>query len=166
MDRRRMWSRPVLIAACGVAVLGGAGYGAHHLLADGLPDSVPQCSWPLKAAGPASGEQVGLVRCYVKAVARRDLPALRSLAVPGAGLTVSGSQLAHSADARSGTATAAFVPNPEDSAYVNVTITYADSTRERVAIELANPASLHSWRIAIGSDNSTASFTPPAPAQP
>jgi hypothetical protein len=43
-----------------------------------------------------------------------------------------------------------FVPNPNDSADVEVTISFADGAREDVSMDLANPESAHSWRLAIG----------------
>jgi hypothetical protein len=174
MVGRRSWGRRSLIAtrsavivAASALVVGVTGFVVWYQTTDGgLPDSTPECSWPVRVVGPASPEQAGLVRCYLKAVAQRDLAALTALAIPGPGLTVSAAQLGHWQDARRGTATAVFVPNPVDSAYVNVTITYADGQQESFSVELANPQSANSWRIAIGSYHGPGPGTPPPPAGP
>jgi hypothetical protein len=47
-------------------------------------------------------------------------------------------------------ATATFVPDQVDSAYVTVNIVFADGVSENVPILLANPNSAHSWRLQIG----------------
>jgi len=112
--------------------------------------------------GSATAEQAGLIRCYTRALAHHDLPALRELVDPDPVRKITSAQLAHSADARAGLATATFSPNPSDNAYVTVAISYADGVSETFPVELANPASAHSWRIAIGPFASADPNIPPA----
>jgi hypothetical protein len=79
----------------------------------------------------------------------------------GGGLGSGGVQLWHAADARDGVATATFVPNQDDSAYVTVNIVFADGVAESVPMLLANPASAHSWRLQIGTLASPVTNAPP-----
>jgi hypothetical protein len=59
----------------------------------------------------------------------------------------SASDFAHSADARSGTATVTVTGNGSDSADALVSIRYADGSRDSQDIHLANPKTSHSWRF-------------------
>jgi hypothetical protein len=59
--------------------------------------------------------------------------------------------LAHSADARSGAATATFTPNAVDGADTSLTITYADGARDDdLEIHEENPSVLNGWRLIFG----------------
>jgi hypothetical protein len=139
-------------------VLAGAAAGAVALYfsaaggQDG-PTSIPTCSWPLHVRGTASSQQAGLVRCYMRALARRDLDGLKAVADNNPPARITRTQLTHSADARSGTATVTFVPNLSDDAYETVHIAFADGARQNVPMLIANPQSVSSWRLQIG-DNS------------
>jgi hypothetical protein len=66
----------------------------------------------------------------------------------------------HSADARSGVATATFTPGEQDNAYL-VTIEFADHAREDLAMGPANPASIHSWRLGVGTHTHAGGGPPP-----
>jgi hypothetical protein len=139
------------IAAIPVLVLAATAIGAWAVLATGaLPTSVPSCSWPLRVHGRVPADEVGLIRCYVRALAQADLPALRGLVEPDPAHRITVAQLAHAGDARAGLATATFTPNPSDSAYFTVGIKFADGASESFPMLLANPESSHSWRIDVG----------------
>ena len=125
------------------------------LAGDGLPGAAPACSWPLRVAGHATAAQAGLVRCYLRALAEHDLAALKPLVNPTHRVTKA--QLAQTADARSGRASATITLSPEDTGIATVRIDYADGVVSQFGIEIVNPDSAGSWRIDIG---------PPAPGPP
>lgn len=119
---------------------------------DGLPGAAPACSWPLRVAGHATAAQAGLIRCYLRAVAEHNLAALQGLVNPAYRATKA--QLAQTADARAGRASATITPNDIDTGIATVRIDYADGAVSQFWIEIVNPQSAGSWRIDIG---------PPAP---
>jgi hypothetical protein len=121
--------------------------------------STPSCSWPMRVRGQASGEQAGLLRCYLRALAQHDSVGLIIVAGDyAAPVRITPRDFAHSADARAGTATATFTRNQFDDTYT-VQITFADQNRETVLMALTDPAG-HSWHLAIGT---TARHQPPGP---
>jgi hypothetical protein len=127
---------------------------------EGLPTSVPSCTWPLRVRGPATSEQAGLVRCYLRALAAHDAGGLLAVAdMSGLPIRITRADFAHAADARAGRATATFTPNSADDADMGVAIFFADGARETVDMHVANPSSAHSWRLEIGS---TVGPVPPA----
>ena len=139
------------MAAVAALVVAGAGIGTWVLLERGaLPTSVPSCAWPLRGACRVPADEAGLIRCYVRALAQADLPALQGLAEPDPAHLITAAQLAYSGDARAGLATATFTPNPSDSVYFTVHIRFADGAGESLPMVLANPESSHSWRLDIG----------------
>jgi len=75
--------------------------------------------------------------------------------------------LAHSADARSGLATATFLPADVDVAYVPLIIRYADGASDRLGLQnLIAMGGPSVWRITIGTDVSPPSGPAPATAAP
>jgi hypothetical protein len=161
--RQRPWwgHRAAWFAAgCGALVLAAGGYlvAAVASSSDG-PTSVPSCSWPLRVRGPATTEQAGLVRCYLRALATHDQNGMLDVADTSEPVTITGAAFVHAADAQTGTATALFRPNDSDSAYFDVIVTFADGARADLSMELVNPASVHSWRMEIGT-------YPPDPSAP
>jgi hypothetical protein len=148
--------------AIGVALLG---FGGYRFWVDEFigyePTSVPSCSWPLQVHGIVTAEQAGLVRCYLRALAQRDAAGLLAVADDDPSVRITGAQLAHSADARAGVASATFVPNPSDDAFVSVTVRYADGVSVGLGLMIANPSSAHSWRLEIGVSTSPDSNAPP-----
>jgi hypothetical protein len=111
--------------------------------------SVPSCDWPLQVQGEGTHEQAGLIRCYVRAVAHRDLTTLSQLVTNMGKLpTMHPSDVRQSRDALSGTATATFTPNNASSADMNAVIRYADGAVVYLDLQLANVMSAHSWRVA------------------
>jgi hypothetical protein len=137
-------------AAVGAVILALGGIVAWVQLTGGLPTSVPSCSWPLRVRGPATGEQAGLIRCYLRALARHDPAGLLVVAdTTSTQVRITAAAFKHAADARAGTATATFTAAGNDSAFI-VTIVFADHARATLAMVLANPASVHSWRLGIG----------------
>lgn len=136
----------------GALVLAVGGYLAWGLVSGGLPTSVPSCTWPLRVRGQGTVEQSGLIRCYVRALARHDSAGLLAVAdtTSAPPIRISRADFAFSAAARTGTATATFIPNPNDPAYVLVDIAFADGHRESVSMVQTNPGSSHSWRLQIG----------------
>ena len=146
--RRRPGTLWWLCAAAGVLVLVVAG--RLVLVASGLPTSVPSCSWSLRVSGHATSEQAGLIRCYLRALADHSTGGLLAVADTTSGsVRITSADFRHSADARAGVATATFTPGANDDAYV-VTISFADHQHEDLAMELANPGSVHSWRLGVG----------------
>jgi hypothetical protein len=111
----------------------------------------PSCSWPLRVRDSATSTEVGLARCYLRALANRDHAEMAAIAsnIPPARIT-SGLFL-YTPDARAGVATATFTPNPSDNTYVNVTIGFADGTVEYAGMLNMVAMGGHSqWRMDIG----------------
>lgn len=150
-----MLRRAVRLRIATASVMAGAVIAGCTVLAplvsDG-PGAAPACSWPLRVAGPATAAQSGLIRCYLRAVAGHDLAALQGLVNPTYRATKA--QLAQTADARAGRASATITPNDIDTGIATVRIDYADGAVCHFAIEIVNPDTAGSWRIDIG---------PPAP---
>jgi hypothetical protein len=145
----------------GVVLLAAAWY--VRASDDGLPTSVPSCSWPLRVRGLATSEQAGLVRCYLRALAAHDRGGMLAVAdTSDAPIRITRADFAHAADAGSGTATATFTPNQDDTANIDVTIAFADRARQTLQMHAANPSSAHSWRLDIG----TAIVSPGGPSAP
>ena len=148
-----MLRRAVRLPIATALVMAGAALaGCTVLGGDGLPGAAPACSWPLRVTGPATAAQSGLIRCYLRAVAGHNLAALQGLVNPTYRATKA--QLAQTADARAGRASATITPSSDDTGIATVRIDYADGAARQFGIELVNPQSAGSWRIDIG---------PPAP---
>jgi hypothetical protein len=79
---------------------------------------------------------------------------------------ITSADLAYSADARAGLATATFTPNPNDTTSAGVTITYADGVQQSASmmnmIAMGGPSG---WRMNIGTELNPGSSGPP-PAAP
>jgi hypothetical protein len=141
--RVRWW----LGGTAGALVLVEVGY--LIVAAIGLPTSVPSCSWSLRVSGHATSEQAGLIRCYLRALADHNTGGLLAVADTTSGpVRITSADFRYSADARAGVATAIFTPGENDDAYL-VTIKFADHAREDLAMGLANPGSVHSWRLGV-----------------
>ena len=130
--------------------------------------STPSCSWPLRMRGTPTAAQAGLVRCYLRALAERDTGGLAAVADNMPPVRITQADLAHSADARSGLATATFLPADVDVAYVPLIIRYADGARDRLGLEnLSAMGGPSVWRMPIGTDVNPRSGGPaPATAAP
>ena len=151
------------------AVSTGRSPGARSVVVTGDSEqvnSVPHCQWPLTLSGPAPGAQAGLIRCYLKALADNRLDELVPLisAARGYPVTLTQHDLAHSADAASGIATATFETNPSSPFDASVTVRFADGVRLSVGMDALNvnePAS-HSWRLVnVGTASIYGTSTPP-----
>ena len=92
-------------------VVVAAGYTAWAAFPGG---NSPSCSWALRIRGTATAEQAGVVRCYLRALAERDTAGLVAVADDNPPVRITATDLAHSADARAGLATATFTPSPVD----------------------------------------------------
>ena len=153
----------VLVAGAGLAWAGRAAWDAIQA------GGTPACSWPLQVRGTASQEQAGLVRCYLRALANRDTAGLQAVAADIPPVRITSTDLAYSADARAGLATATFTPNQVDPTSAFVTITYADGVQEKDAgmmnmIAMGGPSG---WRMIIGTDvNPGPAGPPPAMSSP
>jgi hypothetical protein len=117
----------------------------------------------LQVSGRASDAQVGLIGCYLRALAHRSLNELAPLTsvVPDTPVTLTMADLRHASDANSGTARAVFSINPSDAFNGGATIHFADGASESVGMDALNvmaPAS-RSWRLHIGK-------WPPDPSAP
>ena len=149
------WAAVVLMAGAG---LGWAGHAAWEAIQTW---GTPTCSWPLAVRGTAGPAQAGLVRCYLRALASRDTARLMTVAADIPPVHITSADLAYSADARAGLATAAFTPNPNDTTSAFVTITYADGVHENVGminmIAMGGPSG---WRMTIGTDSNTTTAPP------
>jgi hypothetical protein len=139
---RAVW---IVFAAGGAVCAGHAAWGVFQTWS-----GTPSCSWPLRVRGPASAERNGLVRCYLRALAEHDTSGLLAIADNHQAVRITSASLGHSADARTGPATATFTSTP-DSTYFLMTITYADGAREATSIQnmiaWGGPAV---WRMNIG----------------
>lgn len=148
---RRRATLLIVAVLGGVVLLAAAAWFAWASVAGGPPTSVPSCSWPLRVRGPATGEQAGLIRCYLRALATHDQGGMLAVTdTSDAPVRITRANFAHAADARSGTATATFTPYQDDTANIGVAITFADGARQTMQMHAANPSSAHSWRLDIG----------------
>ena len=105
---------------------------------DFLPAGLGRCDWAIRIHGKPARGQVYLTRCYLRALARRDAASMKELSefAPQFGFRsqITSRQLADSAYARAGVATATFIQNPVDSASTAVRITFADGARETLVV--------------------------------
>jgi hypothetical protein len=150
------WAAVIVIVGIGLAWAGHAAWEAIQTW------GTPTCSWPLQVRGTASPAQAGLVRCYLRALASRDPAGLTAVAAGAPPVRITNADLANSADARAGLATATFTPNPNDTTSAFVTIIYADGVRENASmmnmIAMGGPSG---WRMNIGTEINVASSGPP-----
>jgi hypothetical protein len=151
------WAALIVTAGAGLAWAGHTAWDAYQTR------GTPVCSWPLQVRGTASRAQVGLVGCYLRALAQREPTGLMAVAADIPPVRITSADLTYSADARAGLATAAFTPNPEDTASAFVVITYADGVSESVGltnmIAMGGPSG---WRMDIGTQTSLNSGPPSA----
>jgi len=144
------------VAVFGAVWLGHAAWAAYK------SRTTPSCSWPLRILGKPSAAQAGLVRCYLRALAGHDTGGLGAVADYTPPVRITRADLAHSADARSGLATATFLPADVDIAYMPLIIRYADGATDRLGIEnMIAMGGPNTWRMTIGTD---VSHGPPGPA--
>jgi hypothetical protein len=112
---------------------------------------VPWCSWPLRVRGHATSEQAGLIRRYLRALARRDASGLLALADTTAGpARITAADFRHAADARAGTASATFTLLENDEIYA-AKIVFANHATQAIGMppEATTGASTP-WRLEIG----------------
>jgi hypothetical protein len=159
--RRSPAARAAVILMAGVG-LAWAGHTAWQAIQTW---GTPACSWPLQVRGTASPAQSGLVRCYLRALASRDTAGLMAVAADIPPVRITSADLAYAADARAGLAVATFTPNPNDTTFTGVRITYANGVQENASmmnmIAMGGPSG---WRMNIGTQISTGSSGPPPAA--
>jgi hypothetical protein len=157
-----------IAAVAGVLCLLVAGVWVWGYL-ENRPTPALSCSWPLRVRGePAPGE-AGAVRCYLKALAQRDMAGLYTTAYSDYGdgsVHLTNAAFTHSADARAGLATATFTGNSTDTGLAEVMIDYADGAHNDLGLQIANPQSANSWRLNIGTLAMTEPGKPPPTAAP
>ena len=159
------WGRHRVAAWAAVAAVGGAGltWAGHQAWLAYVTWGTPTCSWPLVVRGPAGPAQTGLVRCYLRALADRDTAGLMAVTADIPPVRITKGDLAYSADARAGLATATFTPSPVDDTVYGVTISYANGVTEQASmmnmIAMGGPSG---WRMNIGTEVSTSPSQPPA----
>lgn len=157
----------MIIAVWAVVAVFGTVWLGHTAWAAFKNRSTPSCSWPLRIRGKPTAAQAGLVRCYLRALAGHDTGGLQAVAGNMPPVRITKADLAHSADARSGLATATFLPAAVDVAYIPLIIRYADGARDRLAIQnmiaMGGPSV---WRMTIGTDVNPGSGPAPATAAP
>ncbi|MEY9878097.1 hypothetical protein ABH931_007622 [Streptacidiphilus sp. MAP12-33] len=141
-----------IVVAGGVLVgwVGPAAWSAVQEFRDGPDAGEPSCSWTAHIE-KADADQAALVRCYLRALADHSEDELRAV-VPSQGnggpSGFTAADFAHTRDANSGTATVTVdADNEVDSADASVEIRYANGVTQTLEIHLANPMSLHSWRV-------------------
>lgn len=154
MLKLRLYRRAVIWAACVIVAGTGAVWAGHRAWAAfESGHSTPSCSWPLRIRGKPTSAQAGLVRCYLRALANRDTAGLLAVAPTIPPVRITGADLAHAADARSGRATVTFLAALVDTFWVPVIITYADGATDRLGVqnmvEMGGPSV---WRMSIGTD--------------
>jgi hypothetical protein len=140
--------------AAGLIVAGAAAVWAGHTAWAAYENrGAPSCSWPLRIYGQPDPAQAGLVRCYLRALAHRDTAGLLAVAADIPPVRITKSDLAYSADARTGRATATFQPALVDTDFIQVIITYADGATDQLGVqnleEIGGPSV---WRMAIGAE--------------
>lgn len=146
------WRTPAVRTACIILIAAGAAWGMNAAWAAYQSRRTPSCSWPLRDRGQSTAAQAGLVRCYLKALAEGNIQGLRAVAQYDPPAHISTADLAYSADARAGLATATFTPSPVDSTYVLLAIRYANGARENTGlINMAAMGDSSVWRMSIGS---------------
>ncbi len=166
MPKLRLHRRAVIWAASVIVAGTGAVWAGHRAWA-AFEDShsTPSCSWPLRIQGKPTPAQAGLVRCYLRALAHRDTAGLLAVAANNPPVRITKADLAHSADARTGRATATFLPALVDTDFIQVIITYADGATDRLGVQnMAEMGGPSVWRMSIGTDvnPSTGGGLPPA----
>ena len=165
--RRRR--RPAVWVAVILVVAGGLAWGIPVAWEAIQGGGTPSCSWPLEVRGTATPEQAGLVRCYLRALASRDTAGLMAVAADIPPVRITSADLAHSADARGGLATATFTQNAVDPTSAFVTITFADGVQEQ-DVGLENMIAMggpEGWRVTIGTViNPGPAGPPPAGTSP
>jgi len=116
----------------------------------------------MRIYGKPTREQAGLVRCYLRALAKRDTAELLAVAANIPPVRITKADLTHSGDARAGLAAVTFLPADTDVAYVPVIITYADGASDRLGIQnmiaMGGPSA---WRMTIGTDVNPGPSGPP-----
>jgi hypothetical protein len=159
----RLHRRAVIWAACVIVAGAGAVWAGHRAWAAlESSHSTPSCSWPVRIQGKPTPAQAGLIRCYLSALARRDTAALLAIAPTTPAVRITGADLAHSADARSGRATVTFLPALVDPMFVLVVITYADGTTDRLGVQnMIAMGGPYVWRMSIGTDVNPGTGGPP-----
>jgi hypothetical protein len=164
--RPRKRARGVAIALS-VVVLAGVAWAGYAAWAAFQGRNSPSCSWPLRIRGTATSEQSGVVRCYLQALAKRDTGALMAVADNNPAVRITAADLAHSADARAGLATATFTPSPVDDTHVLLTIAYADGISEKTGIQnMIAMGGASSWRMQIGTVIDSGPSVPTAGTSP
>jgi len=117
----------------------------------------------MRIHGKPTREQAGLVRCYLRALAKRDTAGLLAVATNIPPVRITRADLTHSGDARAGLAAVTFLPADTDVTFVPVVITYADGASDRLGIQnmiaMGGPSA---WRMTIGADVSPGPPGPPA----
>jgi len=158
-------SRQAAVWAVSVIVGGGAlAWGGRSAWQAYETWGTPVCSWPLQVRGTASPAQAGLVRCYLRALASRDTAGLMAAAGNIPPVRITRADLAHSADAGAGSATAIFTQNPSDTSSAWVDIIYADGARDDDIglIDMNAMGGPSGWRMDIGTGISPPSGPSPA----
>jgi hypothetical protein len=113
--------------------------------------ATPSCAWPVRVRGTATAQQAGLVRCYLRALARHDIAGLYAVAAMIPPVRITKADLKYSADARAGLATAQITPDQISTSVAAVTITYADGVIENVGMtNLVAVGGPYTWRMMIG----------------
>ena len=162
MAERRPRPPTVTVAVLAAVAVFGTVWVGHTAWAAFKNRSTPSCSWPLRIRGKPTAAQAGLVRCYLRALAGHDTGGLLAVAGNMPPVRITPADFAHSADARSGLATATFLPADVDVAWVPLTITYADGARDRLGLQnLIAMGGPSVWRMTIGTDVNPG---PPGPA--
>ena len=160
-EQRARRPTAVMAVLAAVAVAASVWLG-HTAWAAYKSRSTPSCSWPLRINGTPAATQAGLVRCYLRALAGHDTGGLLAVADNMPPVRITPADFAHSADARSGLATATFTPNPSDPTNALLTITYADGAGDRLGLQnLIAMGGPSVWRMTIGTDVNPG---PPGPA--
>lgn len=153
--------------ACIVVAGAGLLWAGHSAWTKFESRTLPSCSWPLRVHGTATADQIGLVRCYLRALAERNNAGLMAVAANDPVVHITSADLIYSADARAGQATATFTPSPVDDTYVLLTIKYADDVSERTGImDMIAMGGPSSWRMTIGTAVNPGPRVPTAGPEP
>jgi hypothetical protein len=161
LTRRLLKVLPVLV------VLAAIGWGADLAWNAWENHGTPSCSWPVRVRGVATGQQVGLVQCYLKALAARDTTGLKAVADESSPVSITTADLAHSPDASAGLATVTFTPSPVDTSFVLLKIQYANGRLENTGmLNMVAMGDSPGWRMTIGTAIRTSGPSPAVSAQP
>src|SRR5580658_11002855 len=88
-----VWAVSIIVGGTGLVWAGHTAWVAYETW------GTPTCSWPVRVRGTSDLAQTGLIRCYLRALARRDTAGLMAVAADIPPVRITRADLNYSADA-------------------------------------------------------------------